>query len=350
MRVTQSFSVKALWFKEWRQQRGYLLLGTLLMSLVPLTEILSWMDNRTVNLRISVENVGLSMSGFGLLVPIFAVGLSLASLQETYRDEGIQFAGEPVPRWAMLRTKFLMGTLILIAAQTFTVSWYDVATIAYGQPGSPIAFLAYWFTLIVWSLCFYSLSFVLIFSIRPIVLGILSSLVLLVGPLYVAQWFESLWIHHNADGSFYYDWSDWGLGVYNTIRNVSPYGLIHWSSAAISKSAEKYFLYGALPLVWVLGAYILLHFVVRRQPVDFFANNTRYTWVRALLRLLMTLAVAVILQRYVLQSFNEQPTLIKLVQMLILWACCHFMLRAILSQVDKRRGSKKRSLLLGKGE
>lgn len=337
---------KALWFKEWHQQRRYLLLGMLLMSLSPLMNVLSWVSQQ--NLRMMQKAVGPSLPGLGVLIPVFAAGLAFVTLQEMFRDEGIQFASEPATKWAMLRTKFFLGVLITVACQTFAIGWYGIVLGAYGQFGPPASFIVYWFTMVVWSMCFYSVSYVLMGFIRPVVMGILAMIILIAAPLFTAQWFEGMWIHYHPDGSFQILWPHWAYGVYNVVRDMSPYGSIHWSSNYITKAPVSYLWHGSLPLVWVIAACLLLRGVARNQPIDLFAQKVARRPVRIALRGFMTLAIAVILQRYFLQSFDGQLTVVKFAQIVVLWACCHFIVRAILAQVDRRKSATQTSSVRGR--
>ncbi|WAH35459.1 hypothetical protein [Alicyclobacillus dauci] len=333
----------ALVFKEWRQQRWYLVAGMVLLSLSPLVGLLESRGESPQLTRMNAEQ--LNFPGLGYLVLVFSVGLALVSLSEMYTDNSLQIFSEPVPFGAVLKAKFCMGIAIVLASQTGTILWFGITLAIQHALGPFMSIFGFWLTSITVGLSFYAVTYVMVLIVRPLVFSILLTSAVVVSPLFVAEWFVSPWTRYFPDGSSERHLPEWGVQVYNVIRDISPYGVIHPDRSYMVHSPMNYVAHGLEPIVWPIVSFLLVLWVSRRKSRLVWGNSSIQPRVQIMVRLFSTLSAAAILQSYVLH-IEATAWEFKLVVAVLLWACSYLLSHAFTSYIDDRRVRKKPKGLL----
>lgn len=348
-----SYFPKALLFKEWRLGRWYLALGTLFFSLGPLMYFVTtlsfsqaFIDQSPLSIARNVMRIDLP--GLGFLLIIFSAGLALLSLSEFYRTTGIQLASEPIPLKSILIGKFFIGIGTIVFSQTATTLWLWGA-LNLRHAGVPFLLIyGDWLIRIMMELAFYSLTFVLVLIVRPVVIGLLLMLALVISPLYAAEWFLAYWKHYLPGGAIDINAPPWALNTYQAIQDSSPYGIIHIGPDFIVQSPASFTIHAVEPFVWTILALVTVVWISRTHPS--MAEDLRSSGVHssrqrrqfAIIRALSTLGAAVILERYVVLHTHIEHLGTKFIVILFLWMCSHWVVRAFLGSrnTGKSYGAK----------
>lgn len=335
----QSYFPKALLYREWMSQRPYLAVGVLLLSCVTLVPFLGALSASRELIRYNVEKVDLP--GLGFLVLGFGAGLALLTVRDIYKDGGVRFASEPFSPWAMLRTKFIVGLAIVVVSQTAVIVWLGVALACLHAIGPIMTLVGYWLVSTLIGLAFYTTTFVCILIVRPLIFGLLFTCAAHVAPLFVAEWFIRPWITYYPDGSQNRAIPHWGLQVYEIIRDISPYGIIHIGQDVMVSHPWATLGHMALPLVWPVGAFLLTAVICKRGGIDPTDSEAlRHPRLAIVVRAMGTLFAAAILQRYVLHFDNFGPVMTfgqQILSLLFLWLVCHLTATAFMAYSGTRR-------------
>ncbi len=312
---------KALLFKEWRQQRLYLAVGILLFSIQPLIELLTSSTHIPIVLRDNVEGIEFPWPGFLLL--IFSAGIALMTLYEGRRDGGVQIAAEPVSFADVLRTKFFMGSMIVVGSQTGVTLWLGVA-LAMRQALHPVMTLfSFWLISILLELSVYAVTFVLVLMVKPVVFSILLTGAVLMAPLVTFSRFFPAY-------SLYHGLPEWRLRVYFAIANLSPFGIVRYLHYDMTEWPNHFLMFVCEPIVWPLVGYLLVLWLGRRvmsHAVEPWSETTSHPRLQIMIRVFATLAAAVVLQRFGLH-LNTTTWPLKFLVVGILWFCCHLVAHA----------------------
>ncbi len=341
----QSYFPKALLFKEWRLGRWYLILGILCFSIGPLLAVVSTLSfsqefRSPLIVEQNIQNASFGLPGLGFLLIIFSAGLALVNLSEFFRSFGIQLASEPMRLRTVLLTKFLLGIGIIVVSQTTTSLWVWGALCSRHALGPFLTLYGWWLICTILELAFYSVTFVMVLVVRPIVVSLLLMCAVLVAPLFVAEWFISPW----KDGSFQMNIPQWGIDTYNTIRDISPYGIIHFGMDTMVQAPFHFTLQVLASLPWTILAFFIVLWVGknRRSAAESFRRsrfNSSSRTVQTIIRAFSTLCAAFIVEHYVLHT-HIQRTGVKVIGILFLWLCCHLLTRSFMGSWENGKQGK----------
>lgn len=353
-----SYFPKALLFKELRFGRWYLALGTLFFSLGPLMYFVTtlsfsqaFIDQSPLSVARNVMRIDLP--GLGFLLIIYSAGLALLSLSEFYRKTGIQLASEPIPLKSILISKFFIGMGTIVFSQTATSLWLWGALNLRHAEGPFLLIYGDWLIRLMMELAFYCVTFVLVLIVRPVVIGLLLMIALVIAPLYAAEWFLAYWKHYLPGGYIEMNAPPWALSTYQAIQDFSPYGIIHFGPDFMVQSPASFTIHAVEPFAWTILALVTVVWISRTHPS--MAEHLRSSGVQSsqqrrplvIVRALSTLGAAVILERFVVLHTHIERLGTKVIVILFLWMCCHWSVRAFLGSREMGRSYGARGLMFG---
>lgn len=327
----QSFFPKALLYKEWLQQRWLFVMGIMLLSLSPGLQVLTYSPAG----KQYFDDV--TLPGLEYLVPIYGIGLAVLSLRELFQGTEAPFVNEPVRRAALLRIKWSVGSIGTIVVQAIVAGWYGLALQGYPVAFPFVMIFGTWLVLVIGTLASYAVAFVICLVIRPTGLGIFFTVVCLLVPYIIADWFRGFWSTKDVSGGTFTHFSPWASHVYTGLQNLSPLAVSNMLPHDLMIGRSAYFYtHNLLPVIWILVSYPLIEYAGRKfSPRPFHEAIHRRRG--KILQMLSSLVFAMLADKYFFDAGQITADWERIIAFCAIWLFAHLLLRALLSlgKVDK---------------
>lgn len=335
--MTRFFFHKALWFKEWRQQRVYILPALILFSISPLMYVFASDISTGTLLRENILTIHLR--GPGIMMLVVSLGLAILTIRLDTRDGGIQIGSEPIPRRPLLLIKYLVGIGVLIAAQTAVAIWIGFALMA-RHALSPISILTSWWLISMGiEISCYAVCFALSHIIRRWLVCAVFTCTGLLLPLYVGS--EVYRIRFNYLMATGEQIKAIRAHTLDFIGALSPFWYLRFGPIFNTDQSDY------ISHLWELLFWLVLSVLAVTLFAGVNSIDTRSTgssrFPKSLRRIVIsavTLITAVLAQHFVLHiPISSMP--VRIVAILLLWLCLYLALHgAWQMRAERRRESR----------